>query len=262
MSVDARVLEVVRSPGSAITIRSLIDPATRYLQDAWALAKDDGASAKAKSDVIPVLCRLAVEAACRDAFYAIRLTAGDPRDAVEAVWQSSPRTRARIALGLFGKDDSIDAWLNAKPWRRKALTVVTEGRARGARRLAAQRDRGRGTGRQGTRMTALDAAASVLKGQQLRGNETRIAALLARCHLERCVSAILVRKAWQVEHATMRSKLLCLHVAAPAVAEVAATAWHGLSEAVHYHAFELAPTASEVSHLLALVRRVERDSAA
>lgn len=54
----------------------------------------------------------------------------------------------------------------------------------------------------------------------------------------------------------MRSKLTVLQVAFgpdDALPARAGYAWSGLSQACHHHAFELAPTVSEVRHLIQLV---------
>jgi len=57
----------------------------------------------------------------------------------------------------------------------------------------------------------------------------------------------------------MRSLLCCFEVAYlddPALVESAQNAWFGLSNACHYHAFQLTPTAAETQQLIDAVRRV------
>jgi recombinational DNA repair ATPase RecF len=125
LSVNARILEVTRSVNSVLTIRSGLDPATRYLQDAYALAKDDGLGDKPKADVVPTLLRMAVEAKCRDVYYARELSAGATRDAVESAWQSNVKTRNRVALALYGADHPLDSWLGGKGHRKRGLGIVT-----------------------------------------------------------------------------------------------------------------------------------------
>lgn len=88
----------------------------------------------------------------------------------------------------------------------------------------------------------------------------RAACWIARAALESAVDDILVSRDRNAAAATMRSKLTVLQVAlekthaeVPALAEYA---WNGLSLACHHHAFELTPTASEVQHLIDLVRQL------
>ena len=53
----------------------------------------------------------------------------------------------------------------------------------------------------------------------------------------------------------MQSRLTVLYLFASAeVAKTAEYAWFALSRACHHHAYELAPTASELLHLLSLVK--------
>jgi hypothetical protein len=52
----------------------------------------------------------------------------------------------------------------------------------------------------------------------------------------------------------MRAKLICVRVLLDADrGRLASVAWAGLSSACHHHAYELAPTAGEVAHLLSMV---------
>ncbi len=88
----------------------------------------------------------------------------------------------------------------------------------------------------------------------------RAACWIARAALESAVDDLLASQDRDAAEATMRSKLTVLQVAywnsqanVPAVAEYA---WSGLSQACHHHAFELTPAASEVQHLIDLVRKL------
>lgn len=80
---------------------------------------------------------------------------------------------------------------------------------------------------------------------------SRVAALIARQALEDAVNA------WcgpGMRRASVRSRLVYLRVLVNLErAELATVAWHGLSRAVHHHAYELHPTADETQHLLDLV---------
>lgn len=101
-----------------------------------------------------------------------------------------------------------------------------------------------------------DRATELLANPRLRGNNARLAALWARLELDASVNTVLADHGWNIDGATMRSKLLCLRVAQPTIAEAASSARHGLSAACHHHAYELAPTVSEVEDLIGLVAEV------
>jgi recombinational DNA repair ATPase RecF len=127
LGIDARVLEVERAEGSRVDIVNASDPTQRYLSDADAVAKDPGADDEVRRRVIPILCRLAVESACRDLLMARRFARGDARAEIEAAWQNATASREKLALAL--QDDrkaDISGWLN-RPRRRAAMNVISSG---------------------------------------------------------------------------------------------------------------------------------------
>ena len=86
---------------------------------------------------------------------------------------------------------------------------------------------------------------------------TRTAALLGRVALERIISED-CKRIGLLTRPTMRAKLICVRVLGdPERGRLAAVAWAGLSSACHHHAYELAPTAIEVAHLLDMVDRLQ-----
>lgn len=86
---------------------------------------------------------------------------------------------------------------------------------------------------------------------------TRTAALLGRIALEHIVTDDCTRLGL-VTRPTMRSKLICVRVLLDVErGQLAGFAWAGLSNACHHHAYELAPTAGEVAHLLDMVDRLQ-----
>jgi hypothetical protein len=98
--------------------------------------------------------------------------------------------------------------------------------------------------------------------KSVKAHSARAACWLARSALEEVVRGFLLVRHWDPGSASMRSAMTCLAVAYadhPLVAERAQYAWTGLSSACHHHAFELAPAAVEVRHL---VRRVGQLDAA
>ncbi|TDC56659.1 recombinase RecF [Jiangella ureilytica] len=134
LGVDARILELSRTAGSAVDVRPGKDPAQRHLDDAFAVARDGQVPADIALRVLPGLCRAAVEAAARDVYFAARFRAGASRVEVERVWQSALRTRQRLGLALSGDADmNLSSWRDRKHWRRTALGIVGSGAHDGLR---------------------------------------------------------------------------------------------------------------------------------
>jgi hypothetical protein len=126
MAVSARILEVCRGAGSTVHIESVLDPAGRYLEDAFALVNDFEAPPEVKARVVPGICRMAVEAAARDKFMARRFGAGTARARVEEIWQKSTNTRKRVALALRDNPDAdITNWTREKQWRKRGLDICS-----------------------------------------------------------------------------------------------------------------------------------------
>jgi hypothetical protein len=88
---------------------------------------------------------------------------------------------------------------------------------------------------------------------QLKGMWPRAVALLARQALETAVEDVWEVVAPHSQRVSMRARLLCFEEFLPAglAGEVAYT-WTALSNAVHFHPYELAPTGVEIEQLLDL----------
>lgn len=123
---SARILEVVRGPNSAVSISRIEDPTTRYLKDADALCQDDKVPADTLRRTLPGLLRMAIEAAARDHFYAIRLTRGESLAEVEMAWNNAHGTSQRVSLAIYGEMRSLDDWIKTES-RKKGLGVATSG---------------------------------------------------------------------------------------------------------------------------------------
>lgn len=111
------------------------------------------------------------------------------------------------------------------------------------------------------RAALLSYADDVLDGRIVLGpRSARTAALLARLALEDWVNE--QSSSWSAAHEkppTMNSKIVVLGRNRGAdVGERARRVWHSLSRAVHHHAYELQPSATEVRHLVAQVRELAR----
>ncbi len=110
--VKAAIFEVTRNAGSGVTITESSHPASRYLDDGFALAQDDGVPADVKGRVIPGLCRMALETIAFEVFESGVIAKGGTRQAVEQEWAGASRLRQRLALALHGdKSAVITKWL-------------------------------------------------------------------------------------------------------------------------------------------------------
>ncbi len=118
--IPVRIIEVHREAGSRLELTDALSPIRRYLDDAFGMVKDDGLPEDTLSTVLPGILRMALEAQARESFFTRELLDGRTHDEVEAQWQDSPRTRARIELALPpGKE--LGSWLDKRPHRRFAL---------------------------------------------------------------------------------------------------------------------------------------------
>lgn len=123
--VSAEIFEVYRQAGSSVEVVKCLDPVQRYLDDAFAITREQVPRAVA-AKIIPGLCRMATEAALHHIYFTQRLSAGDRRVDVEKTWQETLKTGHRLALVIHGdKQADLTRWLDVKPWRRRALGIVT-----------------------------------------------------------------------------------------------------------------------------------------
>lgn len=126
----ARIVEVMRAANSAISVVDSTRPATRLLDDAFAIAADDAVPEEIKRSAIPALCREALEATAWDVYSSKALADGQSRADVERVWESATKTARRLALALGGNADddlAVDKWKSGGRARRETLSVVNKG---------------------------------------------------------------------------------------------------------------------------------------
>ena len=123
LRAPARILDVHRAANSKVEVTSAGDPADRYIADALALAHDEQVPEDVWRRVLPVLCRMALEAAAQDVFMAGRFTAGADRTDVEGEWNAARRTRQRVGLAVPDGPDSLDRWAARVRWRGQALWI-------------------------------------------------------------------------------------------------------------------------------------------
>lgn len=102
----ARIVEVTRAERSVVTLRPASDPVTRYLDDAYALARNEEIAAEVRGPVVAELCRSAMEAACHRMVWRQRVARGVRHDDIEAaIVDASRRLTTTLALALFDDAD-------------------------------------------------------------------------------------------------------------------------------------------------------------
>ena len=121
LSIPAAILEVTRRPGSAVQIRTCLDPVEQALRDARALAADASVPPEVAARVVPGLCRTAVEAAFTEAIWRQQLRAGRRHEEIEEALEAARiRLNPLAALALTGdasKGGDVLPQLNA--WGRR-----------------------------------------------------------------------------------------------------------------------------------------------
>ncbi|WP_232002987.1 hypothetical protein [Mycobacterium sp. 1245801.1] len=126
----ARIVEVTRAANSSISIVESTRPATRLLDDAFAIAADDAVPEGIKRSAIPALCREALEATAWDVYSSKALSDGRSREEVETAWENATKTAKRLALALSGDADddlAVDKWKSGGRARRDTLSVANRG---------------------------------------------------------------------------------------------------------------------------------------
>jgi energy-coupling factor transporter ATP-binding protein EcfA2 len=101
LGLDARVVEVTRQDRSVVHLRPALTPVQRAVDDAMALAKTDDLPPAVASRVVPLFCRLALEAACTDVVRRRRIGRGEAHAEVEDVLLGTTKLAPRLALALF-----------------------------------------------------------------------------------------------------------------------------------------------------------------
>jgi hypothetical protein len=115
LGLPARVVQVTRRPGSVVELHAVGDPCETTLQNAFAVVRDDNVPSVVSAQVVPALCRTAIEQACIEVARKRRLGRGESHAAVEETIDEADKTMSRLALGLL--DDPTAGgeaykWLN------------------------------------------------------------------------------------------------------------------------------------------------------
>jgi len=101
LSIDARVIEVRRALNSAVSTRDVGAPVEQYLDDARALMSTNDAPEKVTHRVVPLLCRMSLDAQCVEVIRRRQLRAGESHAAIEDLLADNPKLVPRLALALF-----------------------------------------------------------------------------------------------------------------------------------------------------------------
>lgn len=125
-TAPARLVELVRSAKSVVSVEESSNPAQRALADAAAIAREEGVPDEVKRHAIPRLCRDALERTAWDVYLSRMLSDGRSRAEAEEAWDGK-RVRARLTLALGGGDTALDAWVGNWSARKFALAVANKG---------------------------------------------------------------------------------------------------------------------------------------
>jgi hypothetical protein len=101
LDIPAEILEVTRREGSVVEVRRSLEPVGRYLEDALAVAGTAGLPSSAAAQVVPGLCRLALEAVCMELLRRRRLTRGEAHADVERLLRDAGSLTGLASLALF-----------------------------------------------------------------------------------------------------------------------------------------------------------------
>jgi hypothetical protein len=131
LDIEARIVEVVRGPDSKVELRPYSDPVARYLDDARALVLTENLPGGARRRAVPVLCRMALEAACDEALRRRWLAEGVEYLDIERALEASARLFERVSLVFSAnrdRPDDVHARLrNIGPWAVETFQKCNKG---------------------------------------------------------------------------------------------------------------------------------------
>lgn len=118
LPVAPRILEVSRAQGSRLRIAQSLDPTKRFLDEAYALFKDDGLPDDTKRLILPGIFRFALETAARDQYLGRQIAVGVSQVAAEDAWGA--RRDDLVAGRSRSWRPDINAWRSKSPARQRA----------------------------------------------------------------------------------------------------------------------------------------------
>ena len=130
LGIDATIIEVTRHEDSVIDLRESLDPVERNLDDAGALVNTKAMPVEMAQEVVPALCRSAIEAAAIEVVRRRRIGRGESHYAVDgsAAKRGRPRSSCRLALwdegtGRRGDEERLQSL--GRRTRRRVETAFT-----------------------------------------------------------------------------------------------------------------------------------------
>ena len=124
LSIPGRVVEVTRRPGSRVSTRPALNPVDQQLKDASDLCADPELPAEVAEKVIPVFCRLAVEAAFIEVTRRTQLRSGRRHADIEADVEAADKLSKKAAMAMFGDiSRGADVLPRLNSWRPAAANT-------------------------------------------------------------------------------------------------------------------------------------------
>ena len=124
----ARIVEGMRGTNSTVAVTESSRPATRMLEDAFAIAADGAVPDAIKRAAVPMLCREALESIAWDVYSARLLAQGHSHADFEEIWEKATSTKKRLGLAVNPDDESAaEKWLSGGSARRAALKAAAKG---------------------------------------------------------------------------------------------------------------------------------------
>jgi recombinational DNA repair ATPase RecF len=132
LDLPGRIVQVSRRTDSVVEVNPAGDPCDQLLRDAGALADGERVPPAVGGQVVPGICRTAIETACQEIVRRRRLGRGDSHGEVEQVLIDTHQLRKRLALAIF--DDAerlgdVSPWLGARfgPWAPNVVRACNDG---------------------------------------------------------------------------------------------------------------------------------------
>jgi DNA repair exonuclease SbcCD ATPase subunit len=136
LQIKATVIEVTRRAASVVELRAALDPVSRYLEDARALASTEDLPSSVALRVVPGFCRMGLEAACMEAIRRRRLGRGESHQEVERLLESATRLTVLVSWTLFDDGErggEVMATLNKRfgKWAGDVFKMLNKGAHQG-----------------------------------------------------------------------------------------------------------------------------------
>lgn len=128
LQLPATVWSVTRRPKSGVELKKSLDPMKAAIDDARAVELSGGLPEEARRQVVPGLCRQAIEAACLESGRRRLLATGMSHRDCDEMWARETRLLPRIAIALYGdaqRAGDVIGGINNRYGRRAGDTVLS-----------------------------------------------------------------------------------------------------------------------------------------